>query len=240
MTIIGAEFWKLQLGVQHAVSSTPFLPPLHSPFFARTLSSFLPILQPRHGLGSICINTIWCRKCFWWEHLHQCTQTKRFDGENCKTKAEFDGCSTPTSFSSRLLKPRSTHGVNAHADNDKTHLLVETRNALWCCLRFGLRLDMLKLINGNCVPSRFYRTARVLCDCQCYLWLTVCQISSGWAFYSKCCGHWSYHWIVMCVCVCVCVCVCALAYRVNCRYLPENTPVKCRYHVNCRHRQLTF
>jgi len=34
------------------------------------------------------------------------------------------------------------------------------------------------------------------------------------------------------------LCVCALAYRVNCRYLPENTPVKCRYHVNCRHRQL--
>jgi len=40
------------------------------------------------------------------------------------------------------------------------------------------------------------------------------------------------------ICSCVRVCVCALAYRVNCRYLPENTPVKCRYHVNCRHRQL--
>jgi len=28
--------------------------------------------------------------------------------------------------------------------------------------------------------------------------LSVCQISSGWAFYFRCCGHWSYYWIVAC------------------------------------------
>jgi len=53
------------------------------------------------------------------------------------------------------------------------------RNVLWCCMRFGLHLDMLKLINRNFVSRRvstelhaYNLTASVIC----YL---LCQTSSG-------------------------------------------------------------
>jgi len=41
-------------------------------------------------------------------------------------------------------------------------------NALWCCMRFGLRLDMLKLLNRNFVSLYAYNvTASVIYDLLC-------------------------------------------------------------------------
>jgi len=44
-------------------------------------------------------------------------------------------------------------------------------NVLWCCMRFGLRLDMLKLINRKFVSRRVSTELHAynVTDCQCYL-----------------------------------------------------------------------
>jgi len=69
-------------------------------------------------------------------------------------------------------------------------------NALWCCMRFGLRLDMLKLINRNFV-SRLVSTELHAYNvaASVIMWFVVYQISSGWAFYFRCCWH---YWFVVC------------------------------------------
>jgi len=53
----------------------------------------------------------------------------------------------------------------------------------------------------NCVCVGEANTTLLLRPTFDRLWFVVCQISSGWAFYFRCCGHWSYHWIVVCVVV---------------------------------------
>jgi len=63
-------------------------------------------------------------------------------------------------------------GVTVFMSSDKTHHFGS--NVLWCCTRFGLRLNMLKLISRNFVSRRvstelhaYNDTASVIYDLLC-------------------------------------------------------------------------
>jgi len=84
----------------------------------------------------------------------------------CRTAMFVSKCLTSDNS---LVNFVARHGVYVFGQNSPVG-----SNALWCCMRFGLRLDMLKLINRNFVSHHvstelhtYNVTASVIYDLLC-------------------------------------------------------------------------